>query len=83
MAEWQAFHKIEPFGSDIDDIRFSIFSSMFANYARDPKKSTPFKPADFVMSDHIKEKLKPKPQTSAEQMAIVERLHNQFKKDKP
>ena len=55
---------------------------MFANYARDPKRSAVFKPSDFIMSDHLKERMKPKPQTQEEQMAIISALHDQLKKDK-
>lgn len=52
---------------------------MFANYARDPKKTQPFKPENFFFSEPMKKRLD-KPQTADEQIAIVRALQEEFRK---
>lgn len=49
LTEWQAFYRLEPWGTEIDDLRAGIVSSVVANVNRDPKKQRrPFKPQDFM-----------------------------------
>lgn len=48
FSEWQAFYGIEPWGEERADLRMGIMASVIANAHRDPKKSRPFKPRDFM-----------------------------------
>lgn len=70
LAEWIAFYGMEPFGPHVDDLRFGISASMFANANRDPKRRRqPFTAGDFTMSKEFK--TEPKTQTWKEQLAVV------------
>ena len=71
LAEWIAFYQVEPFGPYVDDLRFGISSTLFANANRDPKaRRQPFTLADFMMSKGFK-KTKPKTQNWEQQLAVV------------
>jgi hypothetical protein len=48
LIEWMAYYSIEPFGSNMDDLRAGVLASLTANIHRDEKKQRqPFEPADF------------------------------------
>ena len=68
-AEWFAYYNLNPFGPDVDDLRFGISTSMFANANRDPKKQKAFSLEDFMFSK--KSRKKPRAQTWEEQLALV------------
>lgn len=44
-----AFYSLEPWGTEVEDLRAGIVASVVANANRDPKKQRkPFKPQDFM-----------------------------------
>ncbi|WP_414446857.1 DUF4035 domain-containing protein [Burkholderia sp. 22PA0099] len=48
FAHWLAFYRLEPWGSEIEDLRAGAGVSMLANINRDVKKRPePFGPLDF------------------------------------
>jgi hypothetical protein len=45
LTEWMAYYRIEPWGTEADDIRTGIIASTEANGNRDPKRQRrPFSP---------------------------------------
>lgn len=49
FTDWLAFSTIEPFGSQVDDLRAGTIASMIANTNRDAKRTpVPWKPLDFM-----------------------------------
>lgn len=48
LAEYAALNEIDPFGEQRADLRIGILASLIANINRDPKKSKPFRPMDFM-----------------------------------
>lgn len=49
LAEWQAYYRLEPFGSERGDIQAGIVASTVANVNRDSKKRRkPYRPDDFM-----------------------------------
>lgn len=49
LSEWMAFYTLEPWGTEVEDLRAGIVASTIANANRDPKKQRkPFKPQDFM-----------------------------------
>lgn len=48
LTEWQIYLNLEPHGEERSDLRAGIIASTIANTSRDPKKSKPFKPKDFM-----------------------------------
>mgnify|MGYP000046381597 CR=1 FL=1 len=48
LSEWMAFYELEPFGDERADLRAGIVASTVANANRDPKKSKPYAPQDFL-----------------------------------
>jgi hypothetical protein len=47
-AAWQAFDAVEPIGGERLDLAAGIVAAAVANAARDPRRSKPFFPADFM-----------------------------------
>jgi hypothetical protein len=47
-AELQALDRLDPFGPERGDWRMAILASLMVNLKRDPKKTKPFKPIDFM-----------------------------------
>jgi hypothetical protein len=49
LTEWQAYYKLEPFGSLVDDERHGVAVSTLANINRDSKaRPDPYKSSDFI-----------------------------------
>jgi hypothetical protein len=49
FTEWQAYYKLEPFGSLVDDERHGVAVSTLANINRDAKvRPEPYKSKDFI-----------------------------------
>lgn len=48
LAEYEALDRLDPFGPERGDLRMAILASLIANVNRDPKKTKPFKPLDFM-----------------------------------
>jgi hypothetical protein len=48
FAEYMAFHELEPFGPEREDLRAGIVASTIANANRDPKKHGPYTADDFM-----------------------------------
>lgn len=49
LSEWMAFYSLEPWGTEVDDLRAGIIASTIANVNRDPKKRRkPYKAQDFM-----------------------------------
>lgn len=48
VDEWMAFARTMPFGERGAYWRHGVACALLANLHRDPKKSRPFKPADFM-----------------------------------
>lgn len=49
LTEWAAYYELEPWGTEVEDLRIATVLAMMANINRDPKKkSTPFTPDDFM-----------------------------------
>lgn len=49
-------YEIDPWGEERADLRMGVVASTIANVNRDPKKSRPFKPSDFLLFGERKEK---------------------------
>lgn len=49
LQEWQAYYELEPFGEERGDLRAGIVAATVANANRNPKKTKPFKPGDFMV----------------------------------
>lgn len=62
MYEWEQYYQLEPFGSEIDELRSAGISSVIANVNRS-SNTTAYKPSDFFVTISRNEQ----PQ-SAEQM---------------
>lgn len=68
MYEWEQYYQLEPFGSEVDELRTAGISSVIANVNR-ASSTTPYKPSDFfftISRDSIDE-----PTQSVEQMLAV------------
>jgi hypothetical protein len=49
LTEWMAYFRLEPWGTEPDDIRAGIIASTVANGNRDPKRQRkPFTTEDFM-----------------------------------
>lgn len=48
LTEWMAFFQLEPWGTEVEDIRSAIIATVIANANRDPKKQRAFKIEDFM-----------------------------------
>lgn len=48
FMEWMAYAEIEPFGEERADLRMAILAALIANVHRDPEKTKPFGPEDFM-----------------------------------
>jgi hypothetical protein len=74
MAEWEAFFKLEPFGTEMDNLRTGMICSTIMNAVtaifHDSKKG---KPHRYVPSDFFPDGEEKKPQT-AEEMAAKLKL---------
>lgn len=68
MQEWEHFYQIEPWGSEVEELRFGNICSVLANLQRS-SSSQPFKASDFLITY-----VKPRPeyQSTDELMASIE-----------
>jgi len=62
MHEWEQYYQLEPFGSEVDELRSAGISSVIANVNRSAN-SNPYKPSDFFVTITRDE-----PQQTAEHM---------------
>lgn len=70
LSEWMAFYSLEPWGTEVEDLRAAIIASTIANANRDPKKQRkPYKPRDFMPQW---DRPPAKEQTAEEQRKIIE-----------
>ncbi|MGB9780618.1 phage tail assembly protein T [Caldanaerobacter sp.] len=70
LTEWMVYYTLEPWGTEVEDLRTGIVASTIANVNRDPKKQKkPFAPKDFMP---IWDKPKQQEQTVEEQKKIIE-----------
>jgi hypothetical protein len=53
LTEWMAFSRLEPWGGEAEDLRWSLLLAMFINAHRG-KHTRRFTAADFQMGDHTK-----------------------------
>lgn len=65
LAEWQAFYALEPWGNEVEWLRFGTVASIIANVNRG-RNRRPFRPTDFVP------KPPKEPQTVEEQLSMFE-----------
>jgi Ser/Thr protein kinase RdoA (MazF antagonist) len=73
-----AYYGVEPWGPERTDLGFGIVASTLANIHRDPRKSDPFTPSDFM----AKWGPEPEPEDEEEEdgmapekvMAVMERM---------
>lgn len=66
LVEWEAFYRLEPWGTLVDDYRFGVLAVYAAEKYRDPKKRKRlFEPADFFH--------RLQPQFTKEELAEIER----------
>ena len=49
VYEWEQYYQLEPFGSEVDELRSAGISSVIANVNRHPD-TTPYKPSDFFVT---------------------------------
>lgn len=66
-----AYYELEPFGQERGDLQAAIVASTVANVNRDPKKSKPFKPADFLPNFEKQHKEKPTWQALLEKVRML------------
>lgn len=65
FAEWMAYETLEPFGPDVQDLRFGILGSLIANVFAGKGRSA--KAEDFMLG---------KRQRRREQQSVAEMKHN-------
>jgi hypothetical protein len=49
LSEWMAYYRLEPFGDERGDLQAGIVASAVYNVYRDPRKTDPFEPRDFLL----------------------------------
>jgi hypothetical protein len=64
FTEWQLYFGIEPFGSQLLDVHFASFQSLFANANR-PKNQSAYQPKEFMLS---------KQATNANPLSVFQKL---------
>jgi len=56
MYEWEQYFLLEPFGSEVNELRSAAISSTIANVNRDPNtRAQPYLPSDFFVAIPRKE----------------------------
>lgn len=71
LSEWMAYYRLEPWGTQVEDLRTGIVSATVANANRDPKKQRkPYSPKDFMPQWD-----KPGEQSPEEQLEIIKMWH--------
>lgn len=78
LYEWQSYAELEPFGSDIEDLRNALLCSTIANGMGGKKGGGRFKPEDFRISFDKKKKDNWIPPSSA-QAILKQRYGNNSK----
>lgn len=83
FEEWREFYRIEPFGIQMENHRWGIMASMYANAHRDPRKAA-WKPDDFFPQDYLKKEPKELSQDELKsgQQMIIDQLKTMFEKKK-
>jgi len=73
LSEWMAFFRLEPWGTEVEDLRAGIVAATVANANRDPKKQRkPYRPQDFMPQW---DRQRSEEQTPEEQKRIIEMWH--------
>ncbi|MEY8203803.1 MAG: DUF4035 domain-containing protein [Bermanella sp.] len=72
MLEWEYFYQVEPFGAEVEELRFGNICATLANINRDSKTKL-FNPADFFVT-YLKSK--PESQSVDDLMAAIEGAFN-------
>lgn len=73
LSEWMAFFHLEPWGTEVEDLRAGIVAATVANANRDPKRQRKaYRPQDFMPQWHRRG---PEEQTPEEQKRIIEMWH--------
>lgn len=49
MYEWEQFYQVEPFGAQVEELRFGNICAVLANINRDSKQSA-YSPSDFLVT---------------------------------
>ena len=49
VYEWEQYYQLEPFGSEVDELRYAGISSVIANVNRSAN-TNPYKPSDFFVT---------------------------------
>ncbi len=68
MLEWEYYYQVEPFGAEVEELRFGNICAVLANINRD-SKTKPFTPADFFVTYF---KAKSESQSVDELMSAIE-----------
>lgn len=82
IVEWKAFANYEPFGLPIENRRWGLLLSMFANVHRKPD-SAPLNPEDFLPTDYGAVEMKAKTEITPEekkraQQGVLDMIKNMF-----
>jgi hypothetical protein len=75
---WLKFHKVEPFGEELDWLKFGTIASVVANVNRDAKKTEPFTPEMFV-PEFIRRKQTPKENSRAIRNSLMSAFGGRIK----
>jgi hypothetical protein len=70
MQDWEWFFQLEPFGAEVEELRFGQISSTLANIKR-PKDSKAFSASDFLVTFPKSHKAQ-KSQTADDMLAVLE-----------
>ncbi len=70
MQDWEWFYQVEPFGAEVEELRFGQISSTIANIKR-PANSKAFSASDFLVTFAKFHKPK-KEQTADDMLAVLE-----------
>ncbi len=68
MLEWENFYQVEPFGAEVEELRFGNICAVLANINRDSKTQS-FSPSDFFVTYF---KAKSESQSADDLMAAIE-----------
>lgn len=76
LTEWIAYSMVEPFGTDIQDLRMGMICTVIANfftwaYSDPKKKAKTFQPKDFIPDYLAQEEKKAKPKQTTEDIRAI------------
>lgn len=77
LAEWMAYHNVEPFGYERDDLSRGIIASVIANANRDAKRRPrPYRPSEFMPFSEPAPEPEQSPEKQMKTAELMQKLMN-------